>query len=621
VKYFPYDGVRGGQRDFLRDCVDAGKSQKILLAHAPTGIGKTAAALSGALETAIEAGHTIFFLTPKHTQHAIVVDTIQKINARNNMSVKIVDIIGKQWMCPHNVAGLPPREFNEFCRAQKSGENCPYYNNTRRGKTTGKAQKIIKKALSCPLHNEQLVNLCSKHRLCPYEILLEAGKKADIIVCDYYHIFNPKIRRAMLAKLQKNIEETILIVDEAHNLPDRIRSIMSQSISAYTIKHAIKEAKDLGYPDIACQMRALEGLLKKYGRKTPKAGEEYVGKKAFIEDLIREAGVSYDDFTKSAGEVGLQVLKTPKRYRSHSKTLSSFLKTWGESGAGFARILEKDKKNIHLSHKCLDPGIFCAQTFKNCHSATLMSGTLNPLPMYSELLGIPDNRCEHRMYTSPFPEDNKLTIIVPGLTTKYSMRDEGMYRKYSSKISQLLDVIPGNCAIFYPSYTLAQKINDKVKTDRVILSERQDMKKRERQRIYSNLSGCERAVLSAVQAGGFSEGVDYPENLLDAVIIVGLPLEKPNLETQALIEYYDLKYGRGWDYGYIYPAMNRTLQAAGRCIRSESDRAAIILLDERYTWINYRRCLPQEANYIISEQPGKYLQRFYKAGEIIIPLI
>lgn len=117
--------------------------------------------------------------------------------------------------------------------------------------------------------------------------------------------------------------------------------------------------------------------------------------------------------------------------------------------------------------------------------------------------------------------------------------------------------------------------------------------------------------MMAVQAGSFSEGLDYADNLLDAVIIVGLPLERPNLETQALIDYYDFKFERGWDFGYIYPAMNRALQAAGRCIRSETDRGAVILLDERFMWGNYRKCFPSDFEFNVTELPEKYLRRFF----------
>jgi DNA excision repair protein ERCC-2 len=243
-----------------------------------------------------------------------------------------------------------------------------------------------------------------------------------------------------------------------------------------------------------------------------------------------------------------------------------------------------------------------------------MSGTLTPLHMYSNILGLQQERIMERAYKSPFPPENRLSILVPGLTTKYAARTEYMYQKYAKTISSLIGLVPGNVAAFFPSYGMLGDIAHRLRTSKEKILERQEMDKEERIRLISRLGKVRRAgggVLLAVQAGSFSEGLDYADNLLDAVIIVGLPLERPNLENQALIDYYDFKFERGWDFGYIFPAMNRALQAAGRCIRSETDRGAIILLDERFKWGNYRKCFPSDFEFIVSETPEKYLTRFF----------
>ncbi|MGV8171670.1 MAG: helicase C-terminal domain-containing protein, partial [Candidatus Woesearchaeota archaeon] len=115
----------------------------------------------------------------------------------------------------------------------------------------------------------------------------------------------------------------------------------------------------------------------------------------------------------------------------------------------------------------------------------------------------------------------------------------------------------------------------------------------EKQEFLQNFSGyrSKGAILNAVITGSFAEGIDLP-GILKAVVIVGLPLQKPDLETKSLIEYYDKKFNKGWDYGYLFPAFTKTIQAAGRCIRSETDKGVIIFLDERYGWNNYYRCFP-----------------------------
>ena len=120
------------------------------------------------------------------------------------------------------------------------------------------------------------------------------------------------------------------------------------------------------------------------------------------------------------------------------------------------------------------------------------------------------------------------------------------------------------------------------------------------------------SVLFAVSGGSFSEGVDLPGEELKGVIIVGLPLSKPDIETKSLIEYYDHRFSRGWDYAYMFPAMIRVIQGAGRCIRSEKDKGVIIYLDERYSLSNYFRCFPKDFKAKITKLPEEHIKKFFK---------
>jgi DNA excision repair protein ERCC-2 len=614
VKYFPYATVRSGQSEFMADCEDVLKRGGSLVAHAPTGIGKTAAVLSAALEHAIQNQKTIFFLTPKHTQHKIVVDTVRRIAERHNARICLVDFVGKQWMCPHRVHDLTSREFNEFCRAQKKDELCEYHNNTRKNKTTKKAQEAVDRIVGKPMHNEEVLSLCSLGKLCPYEVLLEAGRKADVIVCDYFHLFSPPVRRAFLAKLEKTVEDSILVVDEAHNLPDRIRGIMSHKFGTFVLERASKEASTLNFKQLSEDLKDVSRSLKKLARKIGSHQERYVEKSELVDEVKAVSGMAYKEFTSDLDSLGVEVLKIPGRYRSYASNVARFLAEWDGADLGYTRIMDKDEHDVTIYRKCLDPGISCAEVFRAAYSSILMSGTLTPLSMYSSILGLDPEKTLERAYKSPFPGENRLCLLVPGLTTKYAERTEYMYGKYGSTISSMLSLIPGNVAVFYPSYQLLADIGHRVKTTKERIFERQEMGKEERLKLFNRLSQLQKdggGVLMAVQAGSFSEGLDYADNLLDAVIIVGLPLERPNLETQALIDYYDFKFERGWDFGYIYPAMNRALQAAGRCIRSETDRGAVILLDERFMWGNYRKCFPSDFEFNVTELPEKYLRRFF----------
>jgi len=136
------------------------------------------------------------------------------------------------------------------------------------------------------------------------------------------------------------------------------------------------------------------------------------------------------------------------------------------------------------------------------------------------------------------------------------------------------------------------------------------MTKEQRYEMIENFKKYKNAVILAVASGSFSQGVDMP-GILKSVIVVGLPLERPNLETRELINYYDKKFNKGWDYGYVLPAITKVIQAAGRCIRSEKDRGIIIFLDERYAWPSYRRCFPNDIKMKISSDYGEDIKEFF----------
>ncbi|MBN2251921.1 MAG: ATP-dependent DNA helicase [Candidatus Altiarchaeota archaeon] len=619
---FPFARVRAGQKEFLGDVSSALVDGRHLVAHAPTGIGKTVAVAAPSLSHALERGKTVYFLAPKHTQHTIVVDTLKKIRERKGASFVAVDIIGKQWTCPHKTEDLDNREFNEFCRTLKKDERCEYYNNVHKKKLSKDAKEAVGRIKDAPMHAGEVRDMCGGLGLCPYEVSIEAGKGANFVICDFFHVFSPKVRGAFLSKLNKTLEDAILIVDEAHNLPDRIRSILSLNLSGYTLKRAAKEAAFLDYGILAESFGGLSRVLKGFGRGVKPYGEVFVVKEEFIAKVAQETGMGCRELADMSADLAQDILSIPGRHRSHAKTVSSFLSNWVEADKGYARIYAKEK-NPRLSLKCLDPSVSSKEIFKDCHSAIMMSGTLLPVKMYSGVLGLESARTVEREYRSPFPKQNRLSLIVPGVTTKYSERSGYMYRKYAKIAAEILREVPGNAAVFFPSYQILESVGKELGEcglPKDLFFERQDMDKDDRKQLYKSLADSvtgKGAVLLGVQAGSLSEGVDYANNLLDCVIIIGLPLETPKLETRALIEYYDFVFERGWDYGYIYPAMNRVLQAAGRCIRSGTDRGAIVLMDERFRWKNYSKCFPLDADYVVSETPGKYVKRFFSQARLI----
>ena len=236
---FPYNKTRNSQKEMMNAVESTLKNQKFILIHAPTGLGKTAGALAPALEYAIAHNKTIFFLTSRHTQQSIVFETVQKMNEKHGQDIQVTGIIGKKHMCSQsNVEQLNANDFAEYCKALVGDKACTFYENSKK--------KTIKEFIENQVRNkrpEELIKICKTHYLCPYEISTQIAKNAKVIISDYYYIFNPHIRNILFTKIKKELKDAIIIVDEAHNLPQRLRKLLTRQISNKILVLALKEAK------------------------------------------------------------------------------------------------------------------------------------------------------------------------------------------------------------------------------------------------------------------------------------------------------------------------------------------------------------------------------------------
>ncbi len=609
---FPFEKIRPCQEDLIKETQKAVSSSSHLIAHAPTGIGKTAAALSPALDFAIDRKKVIFFLTSRHTQHHIAIETLKKIKEKHDTPIKAIDIIGKQSMCPiDNVEKIFSNEFMEYCKKAREDEKCQFFMNIKskdktkekKGKKalSVKAQKVYDELIGLsPCDVEEIVRICKEEDLCPYEIAMLLAKDAQIIIADYYYIFHPHIREMFLKRLGKELDDCIVIVDEAHNLPKRTRDLMTHRMSNNILKRAVKEAKKFGYPTIMRSLIDIQEIMNELSSQLSLGQERLVEKKEFM-DKVNEIK-DYDEL-KDELEFAGDAIRIEQR-QSSIASISTFLKEWKGDDEGYARIISTSKGKINdivvtLSYRCLDPSLLTKDVILHTHSTIMMSGTLSPTEMYRDLLGFPNNTIE-KEYPEPFPEENRLALVIPKTTTKYSQRNNEQYKKISMICAAIAEAVDGNTAIFFPSYAVKDSvarffIKDAPKT---VLDEYPRMTKSEKKKFIEKFKEYKKhgAVLLGVTSGSFGEGIDLPGDFLKAVIVVGLPLQPPDLETKQLIEYYDKKFGQGWDYAYVYPALTKAFQNAGRCIRNETDKGVIVFLDERYAYQRYLKCFPKGWN-------------------------
>ncbi len=598
---FPHDNIREIQDTLVNAVADAVKTNSNLIVHAPTGLGKTAASIAPSLANTLETSKTVFFLTSMHTQHKIAMDTIKDIREKHKVKIIGVDIIGKRHMClQEGVGTLPSREFLEYCKALREDERCSFYSNMKKEEalTFDAKAAVSELEYDSPVTTANLLQISEKHKVCPYEVSMLIGKESNIIVADYYYLFHPKIRNSFLTRTGKKIEDAVIIVDEAHNLPSRIRDLASERLTSITIRRAMSEAESYNNLRALRILKALQEILEAYSSEV-EVDEEYVRREDFLEKVnsIEDYYSIIDYFSELATEV------RKEQKQSYIGVIASFLEAWPEETEGYTRIFSKSrglKEDILvLNYKCLDPSVVCKPIIDAASSVILMSGTLTPTSMYRELLGFREENTVEMTLKSPFPEKNKLSIIIPKTSTKFTERSEYQYKEMASIVSKIVNAIPGNSAVFFPSFKLRDDVYAFMKDcEKTVFLEKQGLTKGEKEELLENYKSYKNvgAVLLGATMGSFGEGIDLPGDYLKGVIIVGLPLQRPDLETKALIDYFDKKFRKGWDYGYVFPAFNKTLQSAGRCIRSETDRGVIVFLDERYSWPQYMRCFPPSWN-------------------------
>ncbi len=592
---FPFDQIRDGQEHFAKDWTEVLDKGGHLVAYAPTGIGKTAAALGPAIKYAKEKGLKVFFLTSKQSQHTIAVNTLKAISQVFDLELKVSDIIAKQHMCPRSMAKEHPIIFTEFCKVEVKTKHCKYFMNF-----DPIAADHLKKNI---MHVEEAKDYMTSKKVCPHRAELDLAKEADVIVCDYNYLFSDMYEN-LVNTMEVDVADIVLIVDEAHNLPDRIRNHLSDDLTHYRLGEAYNEVRPLD-EKIAHYLRGMRDILKRLGKEAEGQKQMKLSREDLTERMDELFSSSLTDkldldtFIEDLLDLGQKYLHHGA-LKSSIISVANFLDGWRQSTSSIVRYIDVSDGE-RLSYRLLDPSEISKGVFHNVRASVLMSGTLFPTQMYADLLGLDAQRTTQKEYSSPFPQENRLVLVTRGLTTLYKARGPAMYDKYGEMLTQVCASVSGNVAVFPQSYDMLSEMRYQIERRNIpkkLIVEERGMKKTEREGVLEDLRRAKAwngAILLGVQGGSFSEGVDYRDNLLSAVLVVGMPFPPPSLEVNALKDYYSERFGKwkGYDYAYLYPAMGKVLQAAGRGIRSETDRGVVLLADERFVQPKYSRAFPK----------------------------
>jgi DNA excision repair protein ERCC-2 len=287
-------------------------------------------------------------------------------------------------------------------------------------------------------------------------------------------------------------------------------------------------------------------------------------------------------------------------------------------GEEFSYLYRADPQDAVFKVLCKDASRFLQARLKGFHSVIAMSATLTPFAFYQDVLGMPTERTFTAEFPSPFPAEHRKILIIPEISTLYRER-----QRDAPQTARIIDTIvaqrPGNYGAFFPSFAYLRLVRSWLQTpSQQLIVQTENMAERDRAAVLRRLQqSTEPTLLLAVQGGIFAEGVDYPGDMLIGAIIVGPGLPRVDVEQELLRAYYEDKYGRGFAYAYLYPGMNRVIQAAGRVIRSETDVGIIVLLDKRFAYSNYSALLPahwysESTRELLSKNYQQALARFWR---------
>ncbi|MEP4486117.1 MAG: ATP-dependent DNA helicase [Halioglobus sp.] len=568
---FPYGEFRSGQRgmaELVYKCVDqAGQ----LLLEAPTGMGKTAATLFPALKAQAQGKHDQVIFSTARTAGKIAAQDTLKHFRKQGMSVSALTVTAKDRICFSPGHACHPDD----CRFAKS-----YYDKLPSAREEAVATQF--------LDRDAVEMVARKHDLCPYQLTLDLVRWTDVVVADVHYVFS------LSATLNDAADEyglrTTVLLDEAHNLPSRARSMYRAGLA----KAAFLQRRK-GLP------RALKRPFDRVNRSML-AMQKRDWDEPFLHVLEEVPSEVIDALQLFVAELGEQLALEPSLVGRFPQVLESLfevlqfqrvLENWG---ADFRCELTRSKaaQSLSLSLICLDPARLLAEKSANLHALVAFSATLSPLQWMQACLGMKQEAVCLSL-PSPFASSQLTVDIAGSVDTRFRQREQSL-PALAELLVQWLREEDGNCIVYFPSYAYLQAVLDalepeRVLPDREIWVQRSAMDEDQRAGLLSLLERSQSAAAFCILGGIFGEGIDLPGELLKSVIVVGVGLPQFNRETEQLRDYFESRYGRGFDYAYRYPGLQKVNQALGRVIRHESDRGRALLIDTRLRQPDYRSLL------------------------------
>ncbi len=603
---FPYPDVREGQRDFMAAVVKAARLGKRALIEAPTGIGKTMASVFPSLKS-LGAGYVdrIFYLTQKSST-AEAAEAATSLLLKRLPSCRAVTVLARDRICPSGGQLYPG--------ASCSPELCPraagHYG--RVGDAlyeliahTGKGEHITSAHISAA---------AEKYNVCPYELSLDAAELADLIVCDCNYVFDPKVYfRRFFDKDEENEHKTekyIYLCDEAHNLVDRASEMYSASLKLSTVRSLISFFGDTD-AEISAALAAVADEISKMRERAAETVTEDKDGNEMGYAIESEPFASLAKAADLAAELCGKFLRALRREREAPESMKRQLRTLA---AGFGELSDFassqeyfDKRHvafaeifggdIKCSHICLDPSAHLSASLARAKAAVFFSATLEPPDYFCSMLGLGKD-AETLELPSPYDSGNLAVLVADKISTRLADR-EATASSIAAMIYTVAKAKTGNYICYLPSYKYQKLVCDTFRAmygdgEAELILQQNIKKEQEREEFLSRFTPnpARSRIGFCVLGGIFSEGVDLPGDRLSGVVIVGVGLSQISAVSNLRRDYFDRICERGHEFAYMFPGMNKVLQAAGRVIRGEHDRGVVLLIDDRFGGGDYGALFP-----------------------------
>lgn len=580
---FPFATPRPGQVELMRTVEGWMGSGSTMLLQAPTGLGKTVGVLYPVLKEALERGQKVVYVTPKNSQHSVAEEAVARFQ-ETGAPVKSLTMTAKGKICPKDEPLCTP-EYCEYAR--------DYYGKLH---AHGILDILARKR---KLKARAFRELGERYQVCPFELQIDGATETDLVICDYNYVFAPRSALGRVKEL--GIDQTgkpDLVIDEAHNLPARAMDYYSPEMSSVMLERMRDEIGQLPARTRSEAEELLDGCIlavascRQRENSSPMRIDPPLERFRSMDARLR---AFLSRYLESDTEIGRQnvVLRLCFHWSEFTEALELASNPDREE---FFTTFHPHASGGTVKITCCDASAMLKDCYGQYGQVVGFSATLKPFGYYVKLSGLDAGKVRTAEFASPFPKERRKLLIIPQVSTKYGHRERN-YARIADAVHRMTALRHGNYFVFLPSFEFLERVAALFQPPEgfAVLRQERGMRASQVEEVLEHLRARSvPTVVFAVQGGSFSEGMDYAGEMVIGAFVVGPPLPGYDLEREQMREYYQRRYGAGFEYAYTIPAMARAVQAAGRVIRSETDRGLVVLMDGRFLEPGYSQSMPAD---------------------------